>query len=80
MTAGDVAEFSFDRVFDLTDFRGAGQFASLTEISDAGMELDSRSPAFRAAEAVDWPALDAFGLSQDDAALALPVPDMPEGW
>ncbi|WP_339336043.1 Ig-like domain-containing protein, partial [uncultured Maricaulis sp.] len=80
MTAGDVAEFSFDRVFDLTDFRGAGQFASLTEISDAGMELDSRSPAFRAAEAVDWPGLDAFGLSQDDAALALPVPDMPEGW
>jgi VCBS repeat-containing protein len=80
MTAGDVAEFSFDRVFDLTNFRGAAQFASLTETGDAGMELASVRSTPGQAEAFDLPGLDAFGLPQDDAALALPVPDMPEGW
>jgi VCBS repeat-containing protein len=80
MTAGDVAEFSFDRVFDLTNFRGAAQFASLTETGDAGMELASVRSTPGQAEAFDLPGLDAFGLPQDEAALALPVPDMPEGW
>ncbi len=80
ITAADVADFAFERVFDVTNFRGAVQFASLTEADDTAMELDSVQPAPAQAAAFDWPGLDAFGLPQDDAALTMPLPEMPEGW
>jgi VCBS repeat-containing protein len=80
ITAADVADFAFERVFDVTNFRGAVQFASLTEADDTAMEVDSVQPAPGQADAFDWPGLDAFGLPQDDAALTMPLPEVPEGW
>jgi len=80
ITAADVADFAFERVFDVTNFRGAVQFASLTETSDTARELDSVQPTLGQADAFDLPGLDAFGLPHDDAALTVPLPDMPEGW
>ena len=80
ITAADVADFAFERVFDVTNFRGAVQFASLTEANEPAMELDSVQPAPGQADAFDLPGLDAFGLPQDDAALTMPLPEVPEGW
>ncbi|WP_190273912.1 VCBS domain-containing protein [Maricaulis maris] len=80
ITAADVADFAFERVFDVTNFRGAVQFASLTEADDTAMEVDSVQPALGQADAFDLPGLDAFGLPQDDAALTMPLPEVPEGW
>ncbi|WP_323763048.1 VCBS domain-containing protein, partial [Maricaulis sp.] len=80
ITAADVSDFSFDRVFDLTNFRGTAQFASLSEVDAPALELDGVQPTLGQADALDLPGLDAFGLPHDDALQTLPMPETPEGW
>ncbi|WP_158025617.1 tandem-95 repeat protein [Maricaulis sp. W15] len=80
MTAGDVADFGFDGVFDISDFRGVVKLPTLTEAGDVPMELESVSPTLVQVDAFDLPGLDAVVPPQFDGTMTVPVIDSVEGW